>query len=70
LLYIKFFSRKNLLGESARLMLLGVFVVSKVEAAAIRAAFNQGGEFAAAVELRLTTNLIPPARPGNIQRPF
>jgi hypothetical protein len=29
-----------------------MFVVSEEEAAAIRAAFDQGGEFAAAVELR------------------
>ena len=29
-----------------------MFSVSEVEAAAIRAAFEQGGEFAAAVELR------------------
>jgi hypothetical protein len=50
LLYIKFFSRKNFLGESARLMLLGMFVVS--EAAAIRTVFYQGGELAAAVEPR------------------
>ena len=30
----------------------GMFVVSEVEAAAIRAAFDQGGEFSAAIELR------------------
>ena len=30
----------------------GMFVVTKAEAAAIRSAFDQGGEFAAAVELR------------------
>jgi hypothetical protein len=30
----------------------GMFVVTEAEAAAIRAAFDQGGEFAAAVELR------------------
>ena len=30
----------------------GMFVVSEEEAAAIRAAFDRGGEFAAAVELR------------------
>jgi hypothetical protein len=30
----------------------GMFVVSEAEAAAIRAAFDQGGEFSAAVELR------------------
>jgi hypothetical protein len=29
-----------------------MFVVSEAEAAAIRAAFDQGGEFSAAVELR------------------
>jgi hypothetical protein len=29
-----------------------MFVVTEAEAAAIRAAFDQGGEFAAAVELR------------------
>jgi hypothetical protein len=29
-----------------------MFVISEEEAAAIRAAFHQGGEFAAAVELR------------------
>jgi hypothetical protein len=29
-----------------------MFVISEEEAAAIRAAFDQGGEFAAAVELR------------------
>ena len=29
-----------------------MFVVSEAEAAAIRAAYDQGGEFAAAVELR------------------
>ena len=33
-------------------MLPCMFVVSEEEAAAIRAAFEQGGEFAAAVELR------------------
>ena len=33
-------------------MLLCMFVVSEKDAAAIRAAFDQGGEFAAAVELR------------------
>jgi hypothetical protein len=33
-------------------MLSGMFVVSEAEAAAIRAAFDRGGEFAAAVELR------------------
>ena len=33
-------------------MLSCMFVVSEAEAAAIRAAFDQGGEFAAAVELR------------------
>jgi hypothetical protein len=31
---------------------LGMFVVSEAEAAAIRAAFDEGGEFSAAVELR------------------
>ena len=30
----------------------GMFVVSEVEAAAIRAAFDRGGEFSAAIELR------------------
>ena len=29
-----------------------MFTVTEAEAAAIRAAFNQGGEFAAAIELR------------------
>jgi hypothetical protein len=33
-------------------MLPGMFVVSEAEATAIRTAFDQGGEFAAAVELR------------------
>ena len=33
-------------------MLSGMFAVTEAEAAAIRAAFDQGGEFAAAVELR------------------
>jgi len=33
-------------------MLCCMFVVTEAEAAAIRAAFDQGGEFAAAVELR------------------
>ena len=33
-------------------MLPCMFVVTEAEAAAIRAAFDQGGEFAAAVELR------------------
>ena len=33
-------------------MLSCMFVVSEEDAAAIRAAFDQGGEFAAAVELR------------------
>jgi hypothetical protein len=33
-------------------MLCGVFSVSEVEAAAIRAAYRQSGELAAAVELR------------------
>jgi hypothetical protein len=33
-------------------MLSRMFVVSEAEAAAIRAAFNRGGEFSAAVELR------------------
>jgi hypothetical protein len=33
-------------------MLSSMFVVTETEAAAIRAAFDQGGEFAAAVELR------------------
>jgi hypothetical protein len=33
-------------------MLSGMFSVSEAEAAAIRAAFEQGGEFAAAVEVR------------------
>jgi hypothetical protein len=33
-------------------MLLGVFTVSEAEAAAIRAAYERGGELAAAVELR------------------
>lgn len=33
-------------------MLPRMFVVTEAEAAAIRAAFDQGGEFAAAVELR------------------
>jgi hypothetical protein len=33
-------------------MLSGMFVVSEAEAAAIRAAFERDGEFAAAVELR------------------
>ena len=33
-------------------MLLGMFTVSEAEAAAIRAAYRQGGELAAAVELR------------------
>jgi hypothetical protein len=32
--------------------LSGMFAVTEAEAAAIRAAFDQGGEFAAAVELR------------------
>jgi hypothetical protein len=31
---------------------VGMFVVTEAEAAAIRAAFHQGGEFTAAVELR------------------
>jgi hypothetical protein len=35
-----------------RPMLFGMFVVTEAEAAAIRSAFDQGGEFAAAVELR------------------
>jgi hypothetical protein len=30
----------------------GMFVVSEAEAAAIRAAYEQGGEFSAAIELR------------------
>jgi hypothetical protein len=33
-------------------MLSGMFIVSDAEAAAIRATYEQGGEFAAAVELR------------------
>jgi hypothetical protein len=33
-------------------MLSGMFVVSEADASAIRAAFDCGGEFAAAVELR------------------
>jgi hypothetical protein len=33
-------------------MLFGVFVVTDAEAAAIRAVFEQRGEFAAAIELR------------------
>jgi len=33
-------------------MLSGMFAVTEAEAAAIRVAFEQGGEFAAAIELR------------------
>jgi hypothetical protein len=33
-------------------MLSGMFTVTEAEAAAIRAAFDQGGEFSAAAELR------------------
>jgi hypothetical protein len=40
-----------------------MFSVSEVEAAAIRAAFEQGGEFAAAVELRR----LFPANTGNAE---
>jgi hypothetical protein len=36
----------------ARAHALGMFVVTEADAAAIRAAFDKGGEFAAAVELR------------------
>src|SRR5215469_7133961 len=42
----------SLLGLSRLPMLSGMFSVSEAEAAAIRAAYERGGELAAAVELR------------------
>ena len=41
-----------LAGNGAQPHLFGMFMVSEDDAAAIRAAFDQGGEFAAAIELR------------------
>ena len=45
----------------------GMFVVSEVEAAAIRAAFDRGGEFSAAIELR---RLFPGLADNNQAREF
>jgi hypothetical protein len=46
-----------------------MFVVSEEDAAAIRAAFDQGGEFAAAVELRrLFPGITDNARPRRLSR--
>ena len=42
----------QLVGHGQRTHAQAMFVVSEAEAAAIRAAFEQGGELAAAVELR------------------
>jgi hypothetical protein len=42
----------RLVGRGQRTHASVMFVVSEAEAAAIQAAFDQGGEFAAAVELR------------------
>jgi hypothetical protein len=42
----------RLAGDAPHLHPPGMFVISEEEAAAIRAAFHQGGELAAAVELR------------------
>jgi hypothetical protein len=41
-----------LAGPGLRSHALGMFVVTEAEAAAIRTAFERGGDFAAAVELR------------------
>jgi hypothetical protein len=44
-----------------------MFVVSEMEAAAIQAAFDQGGEFSAAIELR---RLFPGVADNNQAREF
>ena len=43
---------RHVAGPTVRAHALGMFVVSEAEAAAIRAVYEQRGEFAAAVELR------------------
>ena len=45
-------SCQDVAGHTVRAHAPGMFVVSEAEAAAIRTAFEQRGEFAAAVELR------------------
>ena len=45
-------ARPPLAGHSPRPHALGMFVVTEADAAAIRAAFDRGGELSAAVELR------------------